>query len=90
MFHRVLGLDALRSDELTLATAIADVVLCLHPEKQIEMILRLIFSTSQIYGKKLSVWQNVVGGAVRLGKIKCAAKELACVSACSSFNFAKG
>ncbi|OYQ41956.1 hypothetical protein CHX27_12645 [Flavobacterium aurantiibacter] len=27
---------------------------------------------------------------VRLGKIKCAAKALACVSACSSFNFAKG
>jgi hypothetical protein len=31
-----------------------------------------------------------VGGLwVRLGKIKCAAKALACVSACSSFNFAK-
>ena len=29
---------------------------------------------------------NVV---VWLGKIKCAAKALACVSACSSFNFAK-
>jgi len=43
----------------------------------------------QIYGKKLSVWHNVVGGAVRLGKIKCAAKALACVSACSSFNFTK-
>jgi len=27
---------------------------------------------------------------VRLGKIKCAAKALARVSACSSFNFAKG
>ena len=27
---------------------------------------------------------------MRLGKIKCAAKALACVSACSSFNFAKG
>ena len=27
---------------------------------------------------------------MRLGKIKCAAKELARVSACSSFNFAKG
>ena len=54
------------------------------------MILRLIFSMGQIYGKKLSVWHNVVGGAVRLGKIKCAAKALACVSACSSFNFAKG
>jgi hypothetical protein len=26
---------------------------------------------------------------VRLGKIKCAAKALACVSACSSFNFTK-
>jgi len=54
------------------------------------MILRLLFSTGQIYGKKLLVWQNVVGGVVRLGKIKCAAKALACVSACSSFNFAKG
>jgi hypothetical protein len=33
----------------------------------------------------------VVGGLwVRLGKIKCAAKALDCVSACSSFNFAKG
>jgi hypothetical protein len=27
---------------------------------------------------------------VRLGKIKCAAKALARVAACSSFNFAKG
>ena len=27
---------------------------------------------------------------VWLGKIKCAAKALACVSACSSFKFAKG
>ena len=27
---------------------------------------------------------------MRSGKIKCAAKALACVSACSSFNFAKG
>ena len=27
---------------------------------------------------------------MRLGKIKCAAKALARVSACSSFNFAKG
>ena len=54
------------------------------------MILRLLFSKGQIYGKKLLVWQNVVGGVVRLGKIKCAAKALACVSACSSFNFAKG
>ena len=54
------------------------------------MILRLIFSTGQIYDKNLSVRQNVVGGVVRLGKIKCAAKALACVSACSSFNFAKG
>jgi hypothetical protein len=27
---------------------------------------------------------------VQLGKIKCAAKALACVLACSSFNFAKG
>ena len=53
------------------------------------MILRLIFSTGQIYDKNLSVRQNVVGGVVRLGKIKCAAKALACVSACSSFNFAK-
>ena len=26
---------------------------------------------------------------MRWGKIKCAAKALACVSACSSFNFAK-
>ncbi|MCB0536437.1 MAG: hypothetical protein KDE33_02815, partial [Bacteroidetes bacterium] len=25
-----------------------------------------------------------------MGKIKCAAKALACMSACSSFNFAKG
>ncbi|TAG52368.1 MAG: hypothetical protein EAZ27_12370 [Cytophagales bacterium] len=25
-----------------------------------------------------------------MGKIKCSAKALACVSACSSFNFAKG
>jgi len=34
---------------------------------------------------------RVVGGLwVRLGKIKCAAKALACVSACSSFNFALG
>jgi hypothetical protein len=34
---------------------------------------------------------RVVGGLwVRLGKIKCAAKALACVSACSSFYFAKG
>jgi len=40
--------------------------------------LRLFFSTGQIYGKKLSVWQNVVGGVVRLSKIKCAAKALAC------------
>jgi hypothetical protein len=33
---------------------------------------------------------RVVGGLwVRLGKIKCAAKALARVSACSSFNFAK-
>jgi hypothetical protein len=33
---------------------------------------------------------RVVGGLwVRLGKIKCAAKALACVSACISFNFAK-
>ena len=33
---------------------------------------------------------RVVGGLwVRLGKIKCAAKALACVSACSSFNFTK-
>jgi hypothetical protein len=32
----------------------------------------------------------VVGGLwVRLGKIKCAVKALACVSACSSFNFTK-
>jgi hypothetical protein len=31
-----------------------------------------------------------VGGLwVRLGKIKCAAKALACVLACSSFNFTK-
>jgi hypothetical protein len=31
-----------------------------------------------------------VGGLwVQLGKIKCAAKALACVSACSSFNFVK-
>lgn len=33
---------------------------------------------------------RVVGGLwVRLGKIKCAAKALACVSGCSDFNFAK-
>jgi len=33
---------------------------------------------------------RVVGGLwVRLGKIKCAAKALACVLACSSFNFTK-
>jgi hypothetical protein len=33
---------------------------------------------------------RAVGGLwVRLGKIKCAAKALALVSACSSFNFAK-
>jgi hypothetical protein len=33
---------------------------------------------------------RVVGGLwVRLGKIQCAAKALACVSACSSFNFTK-
>jgi hypothetical protein len=33
---------------------------------------------------------RVVGGLwVRLGKIKCAAKALICVLACSSFNFAK-
>jgi hypothetical protein len=44
--------------------------------------------------KLLSIYQpstcRVVGGLwVRLGKIKCAAKALACVSACSSFNFTK-
>ena len=36
---------------------------------------------------------NILGGGwawVRLGKIKCAAKALARVAACSSFNFAKG
>jgi len=34
---------------------------------------------------------RVVGGLwVRLGKIKCATKALACALACSSFNFAKG
>ncbi len=41
---------------------------------------------------KLSIVRCWVGGWawVRLGKIKCAAKALARVSACSSFNFAKG
>jgi len=32
---------------------------------------------------------GAVGLWVRLGKIKCAAKALACVLACSSFNFAQ-
>ena len=41
---------------------------------------------------KLSIvhWSGGGWAWVRLGKIKCAAKALACVSACSSFNFAKG
>jgi len=40
----------------------------------------------------INVFRICQGGGwawVRLGKIKCAAKALACVSACSSFNFAK-
>jgi hypothetical protein len=44
--------------------------------------------SEKIFVRLLNV--RVVGGLwVRLGKFKCAAKVLACVSACSSFNFAK-
>ena len=41
---------------------------------------------------KLSIvsWWGGGWAWVRLGKIKCATKALARVSACSSFNFAKG
>jgi len=50
--------------------------------------IAIIVALSNIWLKSYSLW--VVGGLwVRLGKIKCAAKALACVSACSSFNFAK-
>jgi hypothetical protein len=52
------------------------------------LLIKFAYGAKILILFQIALW--VVGGPwVRLGKIKCAAKAFACVSACSSFNFTK-
>jgi hypothetical protein len=53
------------------------------------LLIKFAYGAKILILFQIALW--VMGGLwVRLGKIKCAAKALACVLDCSSINFTKG